>query len=222
MPNSSTARAVAAIDVGGITVKAAMIGTDGRPLITDRRPTPLGGGSDAIVALVAAIVTDLRAAVPEVAPGIVDEKNGMAVLSANLGWRDLPLRDLVRDAVNLPVAFGHDVRAGGLAEQRLGAARGYRHSIVVPVGTGIAAALMLDGRPYAGTAPRGSSDTSSSNETGHGAAAANVAAWRRSLRHRPSLGNSVNAPGGRQAGRPRSLPRCAPVTRWRARSGTRR
>jgi glucokinase len=40
---------------------------------------------------------------------------------------------------------GHDVRAGLLAESRLGAARGARHALFLPVGTGIAGALMLEG-----------------------------------------------------------------------------
>ncbi|MER8012584.1 ROK family protein, partial [Streptomyces sp. NPDC094149] len=53
-------------------------------------------------------------------------------------------------ATGLPVAFDHDVRAAGTAEQRLGAGRGRRDVVFVPIGTGIAAALVLDGRAYAG------------------------------------------------------------------------
>lgn len=82
---------------------SAALGPTYRPNVTLALRHPRGRGADAIVALVAEIVTDLRDAVPEAAPeavglvvpGIVDEKNGMAVHSANLGWRDLPLRDLV-------------------------------------------------------------------------------------------------------------------------------
>jgi glucokinase len=44
------------------------------------------------------------------------------------------------------VALGHDVRAGLLAESRWGAAGGADHVLFVPVGTGIAGALMVDGR----------------------------------------------------------------------------
>ena len=93
-------------------------------------------------------------------PGLVDESAGTAVWSANLGWRDLPLRDLLQARLThlspasdsraqtgrLAVALGHDVRAGLLAEHRLGAARGCDDAIFVPLGTGIAAAL-LEARP---------------------------------------------------------------------------
>jgi glucokinase len=90
------------------------------------------------------------AAIGLVVPGVVDEAAGLAVFSANLGWRDLPLRDLLEERTGLPVAFGHDVRAGGLAEGALGAARGVRDFLFLALGTGVAGAAVLDGRPYAG------------------------------------------------------------------------
>jgi glucokinase len=45
----------------------------------------------------------------------------------------------------MPVAFGHDVRTAAVAEMRSGAAKGARNAIFIPVGTGIAAALIIDG-----------------------------------------------------------------------------
>jgi glucokinase len=72
------------------------------------------------------------------------------VWSSNVGFRDVPLRDLIQKRVGLPAVLGHDVRAGGLAEARLGAGCGYRHVLAVVVGTGIAAAHVVDGRVFAG------------------------------------------------------------------------
>ena len=80
-----------------------------------------------------------------VVPGLVDERRGVGVWSANLGWRDLPVRDAVAARLRVPTVVGHDVRAGLLAETRLGAARGARHALFLPVGTGIAGALLLEG-----------------------------------------------------------------------------
>ena len=57
---------------------------------------------------------------------------------------------LAERELGLPVAFGHDVRAAGDAEHRLGAAAAYGDVVVLAIGTGIAGALVLDGRPYAG------------------------------------------------------------------------
>src|SRR5690606_673760 len=142
---------VVAVDVGGTGTKGAVVEvTDAGARATirteTRRPTPRSGADD-VVAAVADLVTELRqdlpvAAVGVVVPGLVDEARGMALLSANLHWRDVPFRQLLADRLGLRVAFGHDVRAGGLAEVRLGAARGAADALFVPVGTGIAGAVV--------------------------------------------------------------------------------
>src|SRR5437763_4261955 len=151
---------VVALDVGGTTVKCALVGPDGTVRHAERHATGRDRGADAIVGTVLGLADDLcstaRAkgweprAVGVVVPGIVDESTGTAVWAANLGFRDVPLRSLVEKRAGLPAALGHDVRGGGLAEARLGAGRGYRHVLVVPIGTGIAAAHVVDGTVFAG------------------------------------------------------------------------
>jgi glucokinase len=83
-------------------------------------------------------------------PGIVDEQRGIASYAANLGWRDVPLRALLTQRLGIPVALGHDVRTGGLAEGRIGAGKGADRFLFVPLGTGIAGAIGIDGRVEAG------------------------------------------------------------------------
>jgi glucokinase len=135
-------------------MKAALVAGDPsgvRAVTQRRRPTRPGG--PAVVEDVTALVDELRAAsghpvdaVGLVVPGIVDEVAGVGVYSANLGWDDYPFRKEAEAATGLPVAFGHDVRAGGLAELRQGNARDLTDAVIMPIGTGIAAALVLDGR----------------------------------------------------------------------------
>ncbi|GAA2815444.1 ROK family protein [Saccharopolyspora taberi] len=146
-----------AVDVGGTEIKAALVdvGPDAAATLRQvRRRTPRGADgpatADLVIDTVADIVSELRTgdarAVGVVVPGIVDEQHGLGVFSANLGWRDEPLRDRLAERIDLPLAFGHDVRAGGLAEARFGAARGMRNVIVMPIGTGISAAMIFEGR----------------------------------------------------------------------------
>src|SRR4029450_8674632 len=85
-----------------------------------------------------------------VVTGIVDERRGMAVHSQNVGWRNVPVRSLVEQATSLPVGFGHDVRAGTLAEWRLGAGRVLEDLGFVPVGTVISAGIVVQGRLVTG------------------------------------------------------------------------
>src|SRR5919112_224315 len=77
--------------------------------------------------------------------GVVVAQQGIARYSANIGWRELPLRKIVEEAVGLPVVIDHDVRAAGLAELELGAARGFQEVLFVALGTGVAAAVITNG-----------------------------------------------------------------------------
>jgi glucokinase len=125
-----------------------------------RRPTPArGNGPDEVLTAILAAVDELTAAAPPtvgvrgvglVVTGIVDERRGVAVHSENVGWRDVPVRSLVEQATRLPVGFGHDVRAGTLAEWRLGAGRGLEDLVFVPIGTGVSAGIVVGGRLITG------------------------------------------------------------------------
>ncbi len=147
--------AVLAFDVGGTDTKSALIDETGT--VRDLRRTATARGADAagaVVADVARLVRELRerhpgadvAGVGVVVPGLVDEAAGVGVFSANLGWRDAPIAALLQDAIDLSVGFGHDVRAAARAELEIGAARGLRDVVIVPIGTGIAGTIVTDGR----------------------------------------------------------------------------
>ncbi|MFF2654514.1 ROK family protein [Streptomyces sp. NPDC058045] len=150
-------RHVIALDVGGTGMKAALVGADGALLHETRRATGRERGPEAVVAAIADFAADLRdhglrhfgqpaAAAGVAVPGIVDAEHGIAVYAANLGWRDVPLRRLLAERLgNVPVALGHDVRTGGLAEGRIGAGRGAERFLFVPLGTGIAGAIGIGG-----------------------------------------------------------------------------
>jgi len=142
---------VAAVDVGGTSIKSALVDADLRIIATANAPTPHNDldGSQTVKAI-SDLLSKLASpgeikAVGLAVPGALDEKNGISRWSGNLGWKNLPIRDLLAREINIPVAFGHDVRTGALAELRNGAAKGVNNAIFIPIGTGIAAALIIDG-----------------------------------------------------------------------------
>ena len=149
---------VLAFDVGGTDIKSALFDADGTALGLRRTPTPAGGEDSParLIDRLAELSDELRAQHPEVVPeaiglvvpGIVDPERGIGVFSSNLGWRDAPMRDLMAARFGMPVAFDHDVRMASWAEHVLGGARDYANAVVLIIGTGIAGALLVDGRPY--------------------------------------------------------------------------
>ncbi|MFF9591891.1 ROK family protein [Streptomyces sp. NPDC014646] len=153
---------VIALDVGGTGMKAALVGTDGTLLHEARRATGRERGPDAVVESILTFAADLRAhgeehlgesalAAGVAVPGIIDAENGIAVYASNLGWRDVPMRRLLGERLGgVPVALGHDVRTGGLAEGRIGAGKGTDRFLFLPLGTGIAGAIGIAGTIEAG------------------------------------------------------------------------
>ncbi|QKG25335.1 ROK family protein [Actinomadura verrucosospora] len=154
---------VIALDVGGTSMKAALVPAPAEPgaggedvLASESWPTdrtdPVGGILDFAAHMAArakALGRPARAAGIAI-PGIVDEASGTAVHAANLNWRDVPMLHLAEERLGIPVAVGHDVRTGGLAEAVLGAGRDAGDFVFVAIGTGIAAALILGGGTYPG------------------------------------------------------------------------
>jgi glucokinase len=152
---------VLAMDVGGSTIKGALVARDGMITAFRQVPTDAQEGQSAVVERLVSFLAGLAAdafgvtggpaaAAGVALPGSVDEGAGVARMAANIGWRDVPLRGLLEEAAGVPVALRHDVRAAGLAEGRLGEGRGASDYMFVAIGTGIAAAMFVNGRPYPG------------------------------------------------------------------------
>jgi glucokinase len=68
----------------------------------------------------------------------------------NLVWRELPIRDRVSEHLALPCVVDNDANAAAWGEYRFGASRGYRHALMVTVGTGIGGGIVADGALYRG------------------------------------------------------------------------
>lgn len=149
-----------AVDVGGTVIKSALAAPDGRLLYRLRRDTGRAAGPEHVVSTILTLIEDLReyarqagfdvVAAGVAVPGIVNEATGVAVEASNIGWHDVPLRDLVQQRIGVPVQVGHDVRAGALAEGRRGSAQDSANFLFVPIGTGIGGAWVLNGIPYPG------------------------------------------------------------------------
>jgi len=160
----SAAPVVLAVDLGGTAMKGAVVAEGGAVVAELTRPTP---GSDILGALVT-LFHDLRTAAAELdvvgagvaTPGMLDEQRGIVHYASNLDWRDVPLLDILQGELDLPVAVGHDVRAAGLAERTFGAAQGSDDFVLVPIGTGVAAALVTAGGTITGA-------TGAAGEFGH-------------------------------------------------------
>jgi glucokinase-like ROK family protein len=84
------------------------------------------------------------------APGVTLTPEGIITWAPSLGWRDLPLQDILRDRFGMPVFVENDVNLAALGELGFGAGRGVQNLVCIAVGTGIGAGIIIGGALYRG------------------------------------------------------------------------
>lgn len=156
---------VLAVDIGGTKTAAALAARDDVLLRVESAPTPASEGPAAVVATVAALAARLLedsglrlGGVGIGTAGVVDVKTGTIVSATDTfaAWPGTPVAVLVREALGdllaptAPVVVQNDVDAHAAGEFRHGAAAGATSALVVAVGTGVGAGVVMDGRAVRG------------------------------------------------------------------------
>jgi len=159
-------RYVVGVDIGGTNIVVGTVAEDGTAVHGVRsEPTQSEGGPQAVVGQIARQVQSSIAEAERVAgvrremivgvgigsPGPLDREKGVVLLTPNLGWTNLPLRDLVSEAVGLPATLDNDANCAIYGEWWVGAARGARYVVGLTIGTGIGGGIVIDGQIYHGT-----------------------------------------------------------------------
>ncbi|MEU4213182.1 ROK family protein [Streptomyces sp. NPDC026206] len=150
---------VAALDIGGTKIAAALVDGGGRLLVRAQQPTPAREDAATVMGTVVAVLDELAASAhwPRVravgigSAGPVDALAG-TVSPVNVpGWRGFPLVAEVSGRVaGLPVVLVGDGVAMTAAEHWQGAARGRANALCMVVSTGVGGGLVLDGRLHTG------------------------------------------------------------------------
>jgi predicted NBD/HSP70 family sugar kinase len=92
--------------------------------------------------------------------GVVDQTGDAVVYSQTTGWDGVPIGAMLRESSDVPVFVENGAKTLGQAEMWFGAGRGARHAVIVMVGTGVGAAVVMDGHSYRGA-------NSNAGEWGH-------------------------------------------------------
>ncbi|MDX2137997.1 MAG: ROK family protein, partial [Chloroflexota bacterium] len=127
-------------------------------------------GSVAVVERIAAVIESFASQLPAgsrpravgiCAPGPLDHVEGRLLTLINIpGMSNTPLRALLQDRLGIPARLEHDAKAAALADFHYGAGRGARSMTYTVLGTGVGAAIILNGDLYYG-------EGNASGEMGH-------------------------------------------------------
>jgi len=93
-------------------------------------------------------------------PGLIDTTSGIVRRAVNFGWQDLLLRNIVQSHFNLPIYVANDSHMVALAEYMFGQPQTSANLVVIKVGRGIGAGIVLNGQLFAG-------DDHGAGEIGH-------------------------------------------------------
>jgi glucokinase len=84
------------------------------------------------------------------APGLMQVPEGIVLNAPSLGWRDVPLQQILSERYSLPVFVENDVNLAALGEWGFGAGRGVENLVCISIGTGLGAGIILNSALYRG------------------------------------------------------------------------
>lgn len=151
---------VIGVDLGGTKLYGALADLGGNVLEEVLLPQHGTQGENSYIELVELIEALLEKAtglglpvrgVGVGAPGITLHKEGIVTWAPSLGWRNFPLKTNLSEHFNLPVIVDNDVNLAALGELWFGVGQNCKDMVLISVGTGIGAGIIIDGALYRGS-----------------------------------------------------------------------
>jgi glucokinase len=154
---------VLGVDIGGTNLRVALANLSGKILARTLSTTTNVRDAHFVVAKICECADQLLqevgltrkaiAAIGVGAPGVTNAETGVVIATSYLmGWRDVPLKSMLEEAMGIPAAVDNDVNLAALGESSFGIATGTPDFVFLAVGTGVGAGIILKGELFQGTA----------------------------------------------------------------------
>lgn len=150
------------VDLGGTNIAVGITDSEGKLLHKMSVPTGADRGPDAVVKDIAAtckkVVADFGTNFDEIeyigigTPGVADRDRGIVVNASNLNFINYPLAAKLIEFLGFDkkVLIENDANAAAKGEAASGAAKGYKNSVMITLGTGLGGGIIIDGKVYSG------------------------------------------------------------------------
>jgi glucokinase len=143
------------IDIGGTTIKIALISINGEILDKWEIPTNKNNHGNEIPSDIAKalhikssehnLTTDHLLGVGVGAPGPVNDADGSVSVGVNIGWSNFPLKKKLQEVLSLPVVIDNDANVAALGEMWKGAGDGSSDMLCITLGTGVGGGVIANG-----------------------------------------------------------------------------
>ncbi len=152
------------VDIGGMSIKAGIVNLNGEIINKEVIKTDAKNGAkpflNDIKSLIATLLEFANRNNYDIhgigfgVPGIVNNNLGTIDYACNLNLSNVPLKDYLKE-FNLPIFLSNDANVAALAEQRWGAAKGYKDVVLITLGTGIGGGVVIDNKLFEGYEGKG-------------------------------------------------------------------
>ena len=149
------------IDIGGTNIKAGVVDDNFNIIAQSKVKTNSEQGSDEVLKKIAEAgklaIEESKIPLSEISragmgcPGTCNPETGLVEYSNNLKWENVPLQRSVAEALGIPAYIENDANAAALGEFYAGAAKGADSAIIITLGTGLGAGIIINGKLFSGS-----------------------------------------------------------------------
>lgn len=139
------------VDFGGTNIRAARV-TNGVMVENHNAPTPANPRSldetlQALINVIASVVSEEVKGIGVGVPSVVDRENGIVYDVANVPyWDEVHLKDILQERFSLPVFINNDANCFAIAERYFGAGQDTENFVGITLGTGLGGGIIQRGR----------------------------------------------------------------------------
>ncbi len=144
------------VDLGGTNIAVGVVSPDmkiiGKSSVKTNIPRPADEIFDDIAKAVDMAVENAGIQMNEVSsvgvgtPGTVNKNNGYIEFANNLGFNQVPAKDMLEERIGKPVYLDNDANCAALGEAVAGVGKGAKNFVAITLGTGVGSGIIIDGK----------------------------------------------------------------------------
>ena len=142
------------VDIGGTKIEAAQISNHKILQLLSVKTNSAGSESEVVsqvTKLIDQVVDKNTKSIGVAVPAIVDLEQGIVLETVNIpSWKKVPLKKILEQKYKIPVFINNDANCFALGEKHFGAGRNFKNMVVITIGTGLGAGIIINDKLYVG------------------------------------------------------------------------
>lgn len=149
------------VDIGGTNISAGVVNENcellSKQKVKTNSPRPYPEVKEDIISVIELAAEEADIPMEKIrwigigCPGTCNRESGIVEYSNNLRWLNAPLLSDIEESFRKRTFIDNDANVAAYGEYLAGAAKGARNAVVITLGTGVGAGIIIDGKIYSGS-----------------------------------------------------------------------